>query len=172
MQLETLTCNSCGAPLQVPESTNYLKCNHCSAELAVRRTNDATFTEQLHKLVEHTEQLSEQIDELTTLNEIAALDRRWDMQRESFMVQDKHGKRYLPTEGRSLAMGVFTTAGGAIWMAVALGQGAGSFAMFGLLFIGFGIAASLWGFKKAGEFRRARRRYRRQRRELRQTDRS
>lgn len=167
MELETLSCNSCGAPLQVPESTNYVKCNHCSAELAVRRTQDVTFTEQVDKLVEHTEQLSDRIDELTMLNEMAALDRRWDMEREEFMVQDKHGRRRLPSEGRSIAAGVISVAGGIAWMVFATGNGAGSFGLFGLVFIAIGIGSSVWGFKKAGAFRDAQKRYRRRRRELR-----
>lgn len=39
---ETLTCNSCGAPLEVPGTANVVTCNHCSCQLAIRRLGSAT----------------------------------------------------------------------------------------------------------------------------------
>jgi len=75
MNLESITCNSCGAPIEIPETANFVRCNHCSTQLAVRREDDVTFTEELDRLEERTDELSEKVDSLATQNEIAALDR-------------------------------------------------------------------------------------------------
>lgn len=166
MNLERLTCNSCGAPLEVPETTNFVKCNHCSASLAVRRTAGATFTEQLEELAERTEELSEKIDNLSTQNEIAGLDREWDFEREKYMIKTKHGNRHVPTEGGAVVGGILVTAFGIFWTFMATGSGAGAFAMFGILFIGAGIASSISGFNKAGHYKKAERRYRQRRSDL------
>jgi DNA-directed RNA polymerase subunit RPC12/RpoP len=47
MQLESITCNHCGAPLDVPDAANFVKCNHCDSRLAIKRTQSTTYTEEL-----------------------------------------------------------------------------------------------------------------------------
>ena len=47
MKLESLNCNKCGAPLQVPAGVNHLTCNHCGTPLVVRRTESISYTEKL-----------------------------------------------------------------------------------------------------------------------------
>jgi hypothetical protein len=43
----TLTCNQCGASLEVPEETRFLTCTACSYRLEVHRSDDAAYTEVL-----------------------------------------------------------------------------------------------------------------------------
>ena len=69
MAVERLTCNSCGAPLEVPSSANYVTCNHCSTQLTIRRQENVTFTESLERLAERTDQLTEQVENLSGQNE-------------------------------------------------------------------------------------------------------
>ncbi|MEQ9408708.1 MAG: hypothetical protein RIK87_13310 [Fuerstiella sp.] len=182
--LEQLTCNSCGAPLQVPETANFVTCNHCSTQLAVRRTNDVTFTEQLDRLAEKTEQLSERIDDLSSHTEVATLDREWEFEREKYMVTGRDGSRHIPTEGGSIAGGVMITIFGAFWTAIALGMSSAApdigafsavkviFPLFGVLFVIFGIFSSISSFSKADDYRKAEQRYRRRRDDLLQKSRS
>ena len=37
-KLLNLSCNHCGAPLQVPEETKYLTCTYCSSRLQVEHS--------------------------------------------------------------------------------------------------------------------------------------
>lgn len=48
--LESLLCNSCGAPLSVPPAANYINCNHCHTQLHIRRNEGVTFTESIEQL--------------------------------------------------------------------------------------------------------------------------
>lgn len=176
--LETLSCNSCGAPLQVPQSANYLKCNHCGQQLVVRRSESATFTEAIDRLTETTDSLSEQVEELSRQNRLAALDRHWEQDKESFMVSGKDGHRHLPNESGSLIGGIVIGVFGCIWtvMAIALLSGApavGAFSVakflfpaFGVLFVVFGVSASMRSYDKAAKYRAARLRYEDKRRQL------
>ena len=178
MKLENLTCNSCGAPLRVPESANYVTCNHCSTQLVVRREDNFTFTQQLDRIEETTEKLSERIDELSSQGEMAALDREWQLEREKYMITDKNGRTHIPTEGGAIAGGIVITVFGSFWtiMACAMSSSApdvGSFRvvsavfpLFGVGFVVLGIVMSVIGHSKAGDYKRAQRNYQRRRSEL------
>ena len=100
MQIESLNCNHCGAPLEVPQTAKFIKCNHCGNQLVIRRSESATFTETVEQLAETTENLTAQVSKLTKQNEVEALDRQWDREKESFMVADKHGTKHLPSKSR------------------------------------------------------------------------
>jgi hypothetical protein len=86
MQIENIACNSCGAPLEVSATTQFATCRHCGAKLSIQRTDTAVFTEILEKLTTKTDQLSEQVNNLSGLTEIAALDREWELEREKYLV--------------------------------------------------------------------------------------
>jgi DNA-directed RNA polymerase subunit RPC12/RpoP len=178
MQIESLNCNHCGAPLEVPETAKFIKCNHCGSQLVVRRSESATFTETIEQLAETTENLSAQVSKLTRQNEVEALDRQWDREKERYMVADKHGVKHLPSKGTAQVAGIMVVVVGVIWtiMAIAITSGAPDFGpfqvakvafpAFGVGFIIFGIFLSVHNYRKAEEYQRAYRRYRRKREEL------
>jgi LSD1 subclass zinc finger protein len=163
---ESVACNNCGAPLQVPSGARYVNCNHCGAQLAIQRTDSVTFTEALEKIQKHAENLTEQVADIRRQNEVAQLDRDWQLERENFMVSDKHGHRSIPTETSSAIGGVVVVVFGLIWTSAAASIGGGFIAMFGIVFIAFGVFVSLAGFQKAKGYRQAERRYRTRRHEL------
>ncbi len=166
MNTETLTCNSCGAPLEVPVSANFVTCNHCSCQLAVRRSESATFTEQFDRLAEKTDQLSSRVDKLSTQNEMAALDREWQLERETYMVSGKHGHRSLPTQLGSAVGGIIAAFFGLFLTVSGAGAGAGPETLFGFVFIALGVGSAINGFTKASNYKDAERRYRRRRGKL------
>lgn len=169
--METLTCNSCGAPLEVPASTNYVKCNHCGQQLVVRRSDSATFTEVVDRLTQTADAMSQQVEELSRQNRIAQIDRRWEQERESYLIADKHGHRHLPTESSSVIGGIVMTVFGCFWTATAIGItsnvpdiGPARIARFvvpafGVFFVVSGIVMSLRNYSKAKDYREAKRRY-------------
>ena len=78
--IEKLSCNSCGGPLEVPEGTRYLNCNHCGQGLAVKHSETATFTETMEQLTE----VAEDVASLKINQEIYELDRSWESQQDNF----------------------------------------------------------------------------------------
>ena len=82
--IEKLSCNSCGGPLEVPEGTRYLNCNHCGQSLAVKHSETATFTEAMEQLTEVAEDVAEDVASLKINQEIYELDRSWESQQDHF----------------------------------------------------------------------------------------
>ena len=116
MQVEKNSCNSCGAPLEVAETTPFATCRHCSAKLSIQRTDTAIFTEVLEQLAAKTDQLSEQVQSLTGHSELAALDREWQMDRENYMVTRQDGARHIPSEAGAIGGGIAITIFGCVWI--------------------------------------------------------
>ena len=83
--------------------------------------------------------MAEQINDLQRRSEIAELDRQWELEREQFYVTDKHGHRGLPSKGGSVVSGVVLTVFGVIWTVFAANMGGGLFALFGVVFVAFGL---------------------------------
>ena len=119
MNLETIACNQCGAPLSVPEGAKFVTCNHCHANLAVRRNDSVRYTEMVEKIAEHTANLAEQVAHLRYQNELERIDREWQHQREMFMITDKNGARHEPTEAAGSIVFVLVIAFGIFWTLIA-----------------------------------------------------
>ena len=172
MQIENIACNSCGAPLEVSATTQFATCRHCGAKLSIQRTDTAIFTEILEKLTTKTDQLSEQVNNLSGLSELAALDREWELERENYMVTSKHGGKHIPSEAGSIGGGVVITLFGCFWTVMALIVTSFIpiinvvFPLFGIVFVIAGIASSMSSYNKAGDYRRAQELYRRRREEI------
>lgn len=156
MKLETLICNNCGGPLEVPETANAIRCNHCHSQLAVRRESSVTYTEQIQQVMDRTDRLTDQVVQLTYQNELMRIDRDWERERELHLSTSKEGKKSEPSHiaailvgGVSCTIGLFVclTGGGFIGMA--------------FLVIGSVIAISQWS--QADAYEAARRRYQQRR---------
>lgn len=115
MKLEKLACNSCGAPLEVPESAKFVTCNHCSTQLAVTRTESVSFTEAFDRLAGQTEELHDRVRRLAIENELAILTREWDMKRDGLLMRGKFGVAHEPTKsGAMINAGVVAFCGGLV----------------------------------------------------------
>jgi hypothetical protein len=163
MELITVACNNCGAPLRVPDDARFVTCNHCSSQLAVKHTESVTFTEKLNEINERTERIEDELAELRSRQEIEDLDRQWERQRERYMITDKHGRRRVPTVAGSVFSGIAIVVFGIFWTVVAANMGGGGFALFGVLFIVVGAGVSIYSYTKAQDYLAAQRRYRRRR---------
>jgi len=106
MKLESLTCNNCGGPLEVPEGVNSVRCNHCSSQLAVRREASVTYTELIQQVSDRTERLTEQVVQLRYESELDRIDRDWEHQRESLMITNKNGRQSEPSYLQAVVVAV------------------------------------------------------------------
>lgn len=178
MPTERLICNSCAAPLDVPTSANYISCNHCGTQLSINRNNDISFTEQLARIEETTEALTDQLKELNSHQRLEALERDWQSRRLGFMMTGKNGRSYTPSKaiaiGSSIAMATF----GVLWtvMAIAITSSAPNFGpfavakvifpLFGLVFIGGAVFAGIKGYRMSEKLEHAQQDYQRERQRL------
>jgi len=111
--------------------------------------------------------LSEQLTEVRYQNELARVDREWEIERQRFYITNRYGARQLPTTG--MGIGIATVGGifGLFWtiMAVSItgtGPDAGAFGvvsvvfpLFGVLFIVGAIAFGIYCYSRAQEYQKA-----------------
>ena len=116
---------------------------------------------------------SDHLEEIIAQNELAQLDREWELERENYMVAGKYGHKHIPGRFSSAFGGFFIVGFGIFWTAMAASMtgfgGAGIvsiFPLFGVLFVVFGAGMSIMAFVKAGQYEEAQERYQRRRREL------
>ena len=165
--LESLLCNSCGAPLEVPDSAKFIKCNHCNTTLKIQRSGSATTTEAIEKLTETTQDLSQQLEKLTRQSELENLDRNWESHRQSLSLSGQHGDRPLPTPRNAWIGGAAVVFFGLLWtvMAISITQSApnvGPFAVAKFVFPLFGIGFMAFGLFSAVKVQQIAKRNRKQ----------
>ena len=104
-----------------------------------------------------------------SFEELEKLDREWEIERQRYMITTKHGRRYIPSSGAAVVVGLFSVSLGlmGIMLAFALLQNLGALAsvlaLFGIVFIIGGVAISSYQFKKAQRYQTAYRAYQRRR---------
>ena len=107
---------------------------------------------------------SDHLEEIKAQNEVAQLDREWQIEREKYLITGKYGNKHIPGKISSILIGVVTVGFGVFWMGgVASMPGSGLFSLFGLVFILFGAGMGISSFFKAGEYEKAEARYQRRR---------
>ena len=116
---------------------------------------------------------SDHLEEIRAQNELAQLDREWELERENYMVVGKYGRKHIPGKVSSVLGGFFIVGFGIFWTVMAASMtgfgGAGVlsiFPLFGVLFILFGAGMSIVAFIKAGQYEEAQKRYQRRRQEI------
>ena len=129
-------------------------------------------------LASETAPLDEPLRQIQWQNELARLDREWELEREHYMITGKHGTRYVPQAGQSLLGGVIAVVFGIFWTAMASSMTTHSsfgspssgpprfLPLFGVLFIVLGAGAAIHGVRKGTEYEQAHRRYQQRRADL------
>src|SRR5262245_34344788 len=115
MTLESLSCNHCGAPIEVPAAAKYATCAHCGSRLAIRRTGTAAYTEVLEEISDRTARMEKDLGAIRLQNELERIDREWQTHRERFMVHHKNGSSGPPNATAGLIGGALAAAFGVFW---------------------------------------------------------
>lgn len=77
MQLEAISCNNCGATLEVGESTRFVTCNYCNSRLEVKRTASTRYTALLEKIEGHAEAIAADTSVMRLKAEVELLESDW-----------------------------------------------------------------------------------------------
>ena len=170
MPVVSVSCNHCGAPLEVAESTRFVTCRHCGSRLKIEHGQGAAYTEVLEELQATQREMADDIETLRLQNELERVDREWSDEQRSFETTDKHGRRSLPTEGNT-ALAVIAALFGIgfviFWISVASSMDApGIFPVFGLVMLGALVFGVVRSFQQADRYKAAEKRYRARRRKV------
>lgn len=174
MKVLTVSCNHCGAPLEVPAKTRFLTCSYCSARLEVHRSDSAVYTEVLEAIDQRTQKIADDVAYLKLQSDLEQLDRQWVGQRAEHVVRDKHGRESIPTTGGIVVGAGVAAAFGIFWTIMAATITHGSpfpvvgvvFPLFGVVFVIVAIVMGISGFQKAESYQRERSRFEAQRQKV------
>jgi len=174
MKTINLTCNHCGAPLEVAEEAKFVTCRFCSSRLAVEHSDSAFYTRVVEAIEQQTNALSQDLETIKVQNEIERLDREWQMQREQLCHRGKDGQLREPTVPATVVGSVLFVAFGFIWVLMggaAMSFGGGNpiavlFEIVGVGIIVFSVVALVRGMPKAQEYEHNKASYESRRRRL------
>jgi hypothetical protein len=76
MEMVTVSCNSCGAPLKVGAQVRFVTCQFCNSQLEIKRNDSTIFTDQIDRIADHTAQMAQNLEAIKLQNEIEMLDRQ------------------------------------------------------------------------------------------------
>lgn len=168
METISVTCNHCGAPLDVGTQTRFVTCQFCNSQLEIKRTDSSVFTEEVERIARNTDKMAESLEVIQLQNEIEQLDREWSVRQ---MDNVASGKRGGPLTTGGAIFGLCFTVFFAI-IAFSMAGAASSFGapgIFSLVPVGMGIfalVAGVMGLVKAGNIDQSRRDYQERRDEL------
>ena len=167
----SLTCNHCGAPLDVPPGTRFVTCAHCGSRLEIHRSGNALYTEVLEAIDQRTQEIAQDVDVIRRENEIERLDREWQMRREELMVRTKRGGAQTPSVAGGIVGAVFAIGFGIFWMIMTSRGGAPAFVPFvGMVVAAIGIIGGISNVSKATRYADEQQRYEQQRARLMRSD--
>ncbi len=113
MELTPVTCNHCGAALQVPDSARFVTCRYCNSQLEIKRTDSSITTEVLAHLEQTTAHMADNLSVIRRDSEVERLDREWNDRRAQLLVKNKDGSTSTPSA--SLVGAVIIGAFGILW---------------------------------------------------------
>ncbi len=160
MSTIALSCNHCGAPLEIPHEMRFLTCSHCGSRLGVKHSGSAVYTSVLERIEKQTEEIAGRVQTLELQNELERLDREWEMERRNFMTVDKHGRESEPSAIAGLVSGLAIIGFGLIWIVgIASNGGNGIVAIIGVALIALGIFLMFSTYKESNLYAQCRTRY-------------
>ncbi|TWT65273.1 hypothetical protein [Allorhodopirellula solitaria] len=165
MKLISLSCNHCGAPLDVPKSARFVTCGYCDARLAVHHTGSTYSTELLEDIKQTTETLVRDVEKLKGDSELDRLDRQWERERAQFMTTGKDGSQSLPSKA-PIVLGTGCVAVFGVFWTILAASMFPPMALFGIVFVIFAVGGGIIGCKKADRYQQAKKQYHERRRDL------
>jgi hypothetical protein len=113
------------------------------------------------------QRLQVQLQQIALQNELAALDRRWIIDRERFMMTFGSRSPTIPSRWMGAFTSIIAAGFGSVWIGLAIARGAPIFfPIFGIVVVALGVIMGLYAFNKAVEHDAAFQEYQQRRAEI------
>ncbi|MDB6080519.1 MAG: hypothetical protein JWO82_4266 [Akkermansiaceae bacterium] len=96
MKTTRVSCQGCGASLEVHDLARYSTCAYCATQLEVVHETGAMQAQALDILERHNRRLSAELSEYRLREELSLLDKAWKALRQSWLEPDGRGGYYDP----------------------------------------------------------------------------
>jgi DNA-directed RNA polymerase subunit RPC12/RpoP len=156
MELTSVRCNHCGAPLEVGAQTRFVTCQFCNSQLEVKHTGSAAFTEVVQEIAGHTKQMASNLKVIELQNDLERLDREWDGQKMQYYVRGKNGTYSRPSRMIGVIMAVMMISFGLFFATTALKHNTSPiFPIFGFGFVLIAVVSFFSMFNNANGLEQA-----------------
>jgi hypothetical protein len=91
MEMVSVSCNNCGAPLKVGAQVRFVTCQFCNTQLEIKRSDSTVFTEQISRIADSTAQMAQDLEAIKLQNEIERIDREAGARSEESLRSDRSG---------------------------------------------------------------------------------
>ena len=162
-ELLSVSCNHCGAPLDVPVGVRFLTCAHCGNRLEVHHDKDTAYTQVLNNIDQRTQNIARDVEEIKARERLDQIDREWMMRQKQFMIRDNRGGE-SPAGAGSIVVSIAVAMFGIFWICMAMGMGAPFFfPLFGVVFVVVAIGGVISTSNKASGYSAAEKEYQQER---------
>ncbi|MDB6080520.1 MAG: hypothetical protein JWO82_4267 [Akkermansiaceae bacterium] len=166
MTIRKVSCQGCGASLEVSEDVRYVTCNYCDASLEIVHDTTVTHSLLLKKLERNTDRLIDEVTELRLARELELLDAAWQKFCKATFAVDSDGTVHEPSENESRGLAVIgIVVGVVICVAAAIG-GSPFYILPGGALIALAAASFSRTPKLVTEYRKSKAVYQRRRQEV------
>jgi uncharacterized membrane protein/DNA-directed RNA polymerase subunit RPC12/RpoP len=147
MPIESMRCPNCGAVVEVAPRAPLATCSYCGAKLTMPQPAESRPADP---------PAPQTLAQIAYQNELARIDREWEMERRNYVMRNEQGGGQPPTMAAGLFGGVLLVGFGIFWTASAASMGAPVFfPLFGVLFIAVGAVAGIGTVVKAQQYQQA-----------------
>ena len=139
MKLVSLSCNNCEAPLEIPESKEFIICSQCNTKQIVHKNENSVDSVVVEEMQEEIKDHAKEIEIKKLQNELKQLDLQWHLKKENF--NSKYGTNI--SRKSVISIKVVHLIFGIIWTLIAIAANApfifplvgAAFVLSGLYFI-------------------------------------
>ncbi|MDB6139101.1 MAG: hypothetical protein JWO94_2173 [Verrucomicrobiaceae bacterium] len=87
----SVRCQHCGAALQISDGLRFVTCGYCHTVLQIIRDASTVHTEVMGKIEAHTEAMAGSLKAAGIHDEIARLDREWEVWKQTYLPRSRNG---------------------------------------------------------------------------------
>lgn len=160
MKLIALSCQQCGAPLEVPAELKHVSCAHCGAALVIKKQGSVLFTEKIEALELRASGVESDIKQLRMKLMLDRLKQDWQSRRKELALAWAENYVIAPTYAIGNLMAVLALA-----MAFIIGNLTETF--LGVVIFAGGLMMTTHVYVQAGIYEKARKHYIDERRNIR-----
>ena len=116
MELTPVSCNHCGASLQVADTDRFVTCRYCNSQLEIKRSESTISTAVLQNIDHNTAAMADDLHALRRESQLERLDREWELRRQNLLVRNQDGSTGVPSAAAGYLFMTFGIIAGTLWM--------------------------------------------------------
>jgi len=168
MKIHSVSCNNCGAPLEVEEGINYITCRFCNSRLEIKKSDSTHYTRVIEQLKADNKKMAKDVARLDLERELAELDRDWEKKQETIKINTRFGKKKPTKLMAGLHVFIALICGIVLTAFMSKENNGNEGLIFGFIAVIILLASALYTYTKSNEYNNQEKNYHTSRENLQQ----